>query len=203
MSGRLIKQMAFIREIDQLKNVYRQSYLMDGSRHENDAEHTWHITMMAVILEEHLQNDHVDLFRVIKMLLIHDLVEIDAGDTFAYDTAGYVGKFDREKLAAERLFGLLPDDQFEELLALWMEFEEGQTAEAQYALAMDRLQPLMHNYYTEGKAWQQHKVTSDRVLARIAGMKETVPALYDFARELIEDAVAKGYLLAAEDVKMV
>ncbi|RUT46962.1 HD domain-containing protein [Paenibacillus anaericanus] len=193
-SNRLHRQIEFIREIDKLKHVLRQSLLMDASRQENDAEHTWHIAMMGMIMLEHAVEPGLDLKVVLKMLLIHDIVEIDAGDTFAYDESGHVDKFQREQLAANRIFGLLPDDQRDELISLWLEFEAGDTMESRYAASIDRLQPLLHNYYTSGAAWQRHGVRSSQVLARITKMAISVPALYDYAVWLVGDAVAKGYL---------
>lgn len=193
-SNRLHRQIGFIREIDKLKHVLRQSLLMDASRQENDAEHTWHIAMMGMIMLEHSAEPGLDLTVVLKMLLIHDIVEIDAGDTFAYDESGYVDKFQREQVAANRIFGLLPDDQRDELISLWLEFEAGDTMESRYATSIDRLQPLLHNYYTSGAAWQRHGVRSSQVLARITKMAISVPALYDYAVWLVGDAVAKGYL---------
>ncbi|CAM2900406.1 HD domain-containing protein [Paenibacillus sediminis] len=195
MTNRLEQQIKFIREVDKLKNVFRQSYLLDTSRKENDAEHTWHLAMMAVVLQEHCPDDKLDINRTLKMLLVHDLVEIDAGDTFAYDEAGQEGKFEREKLAAERIFGLLPADQRDEFMSLWLEFEERETTEAVYAAAIDRLQPLLHNYYTEGKAWKEHGVSGGKVLARIQFLSERIPVLFTFAEGLVQDAVGKGYLL--------
>ncbi|GIO61223.1 HD domain-containing protein [Paenibacillus cineris] len=194
MNERLNRQIEFIREIDKLKTIYRQSYLMDKSRHENDAEHTWHITLMAWLLEEHLDQRKVNLLRVMKMLLVHDLVEIDAGDTFAYDEKGQEGKFEREMVAAKRIFGLLPVDQRDEMLALWLEFEQRETLESRYAAAMDRIQPLLHNYFTGGKAWQEHGVAADRVRARIVFLQEDLPDLYSLVQHLIDDAVKQGYL---------
>ena len=195
MNERLSCQIEFIREMDRLKTIFRQTYLMDASRHENDAEHSWHITLMAWLLEEHLDEKKVNLLRVMKMLLVHDVVEIDAGDTFAYDTTGQEGKFERERLAAERIFGLLPPDQFVEMMDLWLEFEQRETMESRYAVAMDRIQPLLHNYYTQGKAWQAHGVTSDRVLGRIRFLETELPDVYTLVSGLIHDAVDKGYLL--------
>lgn len=195
MEGRLSRQIEFIKEIDRLKTIVRQTYLMDASRQENDAEHSWHITLMAWLLEEHLKESRVDMLRVMKMLLVHDIVEIDAGDTFAYDVKGQEGKWEKEQRAAERLFGLLPEDQSRELMELWLEFEQRETAEARYAAAMDRIQPLLHNYYTQGKAWREHKVTSDRVLARIRFLEAELPDVHAMVSGLIDDAVQKGYLL--------
>lgn len=188
------KQISFIVEIDKLKEVYRRSFIMEATRNENDAEHTWHLAMMAVLLTEYVDTKDLDLLRVLKMILIHDLVEIDAGDTFAYDPQGQLDKKDREERAAERIFNLLPKDQAEEVFALWREFETGQTEEAKYAHALDKLQPVLQNYYTQGKSWRQHKVSSNQVLARVSVIKDSSVQLWKYTVELIEDAVKKGFL---------
>lgn len=193
---RLLKQISFIVEIDKLKTILRKSLIMDSSRLENDAEHTWHLAMMAIILIEHANESDLDILRVLKMLLIHDIVEIDAGDTFAYDTKGHDDKAERENAAAERIFGLLPSEQKEECFLLWQEFEEKRTAEAKYAGALDRLQPILHNYHTQGHSWQKYGITSDRVLAYNKQIANGSEALWAFAQELIGDAVAKGYIKA-------
>lgn len=195
MNERFLRQLDFIREVDKLKHIVRRSYITDGSRRENDAEHTWHIALMATVLEEHVVGEQPDLLHVLRMLLIHDLVEIDAGDTFAYDVQGNLDKFDRERAAAERIFDILPKDQGEEMMNLWLEFENGSTTEAKFAAAVDRLQPILHNYATEGKAWLEHGVTSAQVLARIDAITLSVPEIGCWAKELIADAVQKGYLL--------
>ncbi|WP_054956434.1 HD domain-containing protein [Paenibacillus dakarensis] len=195
MNERFMRQLEFIREVDKLKSIVRRSYLTDGSRRENDAEHTWHIALMAAVLEEHAGEERPDLLRVLRMLLIHDLVEIDAGDTFAYDVKGYLDKFDREQIAAKRIFQILPEDQGRGMMELWLEFEEESSNEAKFAAAMDRLQPILHNYATEGKSWREHNVTSTQVLSRIDSLSSSVPAIAEWAKELIGDAVKKGYLL--------
>jgi len=192
--SRLAKQVEFIVEIDKLKQVYRRTWLADKSRRENDAEHSWHLGVMAVLLLEYAQQPQLDLLRVLKMVLIHDLVEIDAGDTFAYDAAGAMDKAERETAAADRVFGLLPADQAAEFRTIWEEFEARRTPEAKYAAALDRFQPMLHNYVTQGKAWQEHGITADQVIARNQHMVEGSPALWDYARGFVADAVAKGYL---------
>ena len=193
-NDRLQRQIQFILEIDKLKSVLRQTWLIDQSRRENDAEHSWHLAVMAVVLAEHARGEGLDLSRVIEMLLVHDLVEIDAGDTFAYDREGNLDKEDRETKAADRIFAILPADQAARLRALWEEFETRRTPEARYAAALDRLQPLMHNYYTEGRAWREHGVTREQVIARNRHIAEGASALWEFAEGLIDDAVRKGYL---------
>ncbi len=193
ISERLRKQLEFIREIDKAKTVLRRSVLLDRSRRENDAEHSWHLAVMAILLVEYA-NEPVDLLKVVKMLLIHDLVEIDAGDTYAYDAKGHEDKYEREQRAADRIFGLLPQEQGEELRRLWEEFEERRTPEARFAAAMDRLQPVMLNYLTEGVVWRQHGVKSEQVIARNRHIAEGSEVLWEAAAEYIQDAVRKGYL---------
>jgi putative hydrolase of HD superfamily len=197
---RLKRQIGFIVELDKLKTILRQSWLADGSRRENSAEHSWHIAAMALVLAEHANADmDLDLARVVKLLLIHDVVEIDAGDVLVYDIAGNADKAERERRAAERIYGMLPEDQAAELRALWEEFETGETDEARFAAALDRLMPLLHNFLTEGRAWRQHGITADQVLARNAGIAAGSTVLWDYARELIEEAVERGYLLPAAE----
>jgi putative hydrolases of HD superfamily len=191
---RLAKQIAFILEIDRAKQVLRRSLLLDQSRRENDAEHSWHLAIMALLLAEYAATEILDLFRVVNMVLIHDLVEIDAGDIFIYDAALRVEKEERERRAAHRIFGILPEDLAEEMRALWEEFEARETAEARFAAALDRLQPLLHNYHTQGYTWRQHGITHDQVLTVNRPIAEGAPALWDYAKGLIEDAVSKGYL---------
>ena len=191
---RLSRQIAFVVEIDKLKHVLRQTWLTDQSRRENDAEHTWHFAVMAMLLPEYAHDEGLDLLRVLKMVLVHDLVEIDAGDTFAYDEVGAVDKLAREQTAADRLFSILPEDQAAEFRRLWDEFEARRTPEARYAAALDRLQPLLHNYYTQGRSWREHGVTADQVLARNAHMAEGAPVLWAYVEDMVRDAVEKGYL---------
>ncbi|MDX2232461.1 MAG: HD domain-containing protein [Leptolyngbyaceae cyanobacterium bins.349] len=191
-SGRLAQQIQFILEIDKLKGILRQTLLTDASRRENSAEHSWHIALMAVLLAEYAPQP-VEVLRVVKMLLIHDLVEIDAGDTFCYDDQHNQSKADREQQAADRLFGLLPTDQAIELRSLWDEFEAQTTPEAQFATALDRLQPMLNNYQTEGGTWKKHGITRDRVWHRASPMATGAPALWEFTQQLIQAAIAQGY----------
>ena len=192
-SDRLEQQLGFILEVEKLKQVFRQTLLIDDKRQENDAEHSWHLALMALLLEEHAA-DEVDILRVVKMVLIHDIVEIDAGDTFAYDEAGQEGKEEREGEAATRIFGLLPTEDGEELVQLWEEFEARQTADARYANALDRFQPLLLNYHAGGDTWLRHGVRKDQVIARNRHISEGSSALWNYARELIDRAVAEGKL---------
>lgn len=193
-NNRLAQQIQFIIEIDKLKNILRQTLLTDESRRENSAEHSWHLAMMAILLAEYTPSTDVDLLRVIKMLLIHDLVEIDAGDTFCYDLQANQNKALREVQAANRLFGMLPEEQGVELRELWQEFETQQTTEAQFAAALDRLQPLLHNQQTRGGTWRLHGISRQQVLQRMSPVKDGAPALWQLVEQAIEDAVAAGYL---------
>jgi putative hydrolase of HD superfamily len=190
---RLEEQLKFIQEIDKVKGILRQTVILDGSRRENDAEHSWHLATMAMILQEHAA-EPVDLIKVIKMLLIHDLVEIDAGDTFAYDEVGALDKAERERKAADRIFYLLPDEQAREIDQLWTEFEVRETVEARYATALDRFQPLMHNYLTEGKAWRKHGIRKAQVINRNRQIAEGSPALWKVAKRMIDESVERGDL---------
>lgn len=192
--SRLEQQMDFILEVDKSKQVVRQTYLADGSRKENDAEHAWHLAIMAMLMGEHA-NEPVDVLKVIKMVLVHDLVEIDAGDTYAYDAAGNETKRERELLAAERIFELLPEDQAKELRALWDEFEEGETAEARFALSLDKIQPLLLNNASGGISWKEHGVKLSQVLNRNASTGKGSQAMWEYSRELIEENVKKGLLI--------
>jgi len=196
---RLEQQIRFISEIDKLKTINRRSYIQGGERLENTAEHSWHILVLAMVLAEYA-NESIDLMRVIEMLAVHDLVEIDAGDTFCYDEQGNQSKAEREMQAAERIFGLLPDDQRKRLHALWREFEERSTAESKFANAMDRTMPILHNYYAQGRPWQEHDIHSDQVQVRAAPIRDGSQTLWEYIRTIIEDAVTKGYLSSAEGV---
>lgn len=189
-----MQQINFIIEIDKLKSIWRQTTLIDGSRRENDAEHSWHLAVMTMLLSEYANKKDIDVLRVMKMVIIHDLVEIDAGDTFAYDQEGYKDKEKREEEAANRIFSILPKDQYKEIYHLWREFEEGHTPEARFAAALDRVQPLLHNYYTEGGTWKQHNVTLDQVTKRFEPIKEGSEVLGKLVEEIINESVAKGYI---------
>ncbi|HCH1540256.1 TPA: HD domain-containing protein [Vibrio parahaemolyticus] len=192
--GRLEKQLALLIELDKLKSVLRRTRVKSAEgRRENSGEHSWHVALMAVLLVEHA-NTSVDVCRVIKMLLIHDVVEIDAGDTFVYDTAASREQAEKEIKAAERLFGMLPIEQGRELLALWHEFEAAQTNEAKYAKALDRLIPMLLNYHNDGQSWKEHGVTREQVLTVNERIEFGSVTLWDKAKELIEDATEKGWL---------
>jgi putative hydrolases of HD superfamily len=191
---RLEQQISFISEVDKLKTIQRQTLLTDASRQENDAEHSWHLGLMAMVLSEYAANRTIDLLHVLRMVLVHDLVEIDAGDTYCYDEAGYTDKAQRETTAADRIFNLLPSDQAAEIRALWDEFEASQTPEAKFANALDRLQPLMHNLFTHGQMWEKHGIVKSQVVSRNCKIADGAPDLWTFARDLIEKAVNDGHL---------
>lgn len=190
---RLTAQLEFIAEIDKVKGIIRQTYVLDGERRENDAEHSWHIALMAILLEEYA-SEPVDILRVVKMLLIHDLVEIDAGDTFVYDEGARADKAEREQKAADRIFNLLPEDQAIEVMALWEEFEARQTIESRYAASLDRFQPMFHNVLTGGKGWKKHGIRKSQVVDRNRHIEEGAPALWERAKAMIDDAVSSGAL---------
>ena len=191
---RLMKQMQFIIEVDKLKKVFRHNIVIGTIRNENDAEHSWHLAFMAMLLFEYSSEKNIDILKVIKLVIVHDLVEIDAGDTFCYDEKAQEDKAEREQKAADRIFNILPADQAEEIFALWREFEERKTPEAKFASCMDRLQPLLLNYYTEGYTWQSPEVTSKKVLERNRFLEENAPELWEYAKEIIEDSVKRGFL---------
>lgn len=195
---RLNKQLEFIVEIDKAKRVLRRTLLMDGSRNENDAEHSWHLAVMAMLLHEHSDVKDLDLARVIKMVLVHDIVEIDAGDTFAYDPSAQKDQAERERRAADRIFGMLPAEQGAEIRALWEEFEEGKTPEAKFAIALDRLQPFLHNYHTCGGTWKLHQVTKPQVTKRAQPIAEASKSLWEYVQWMIDDAVQQGFLKDSE-----
>ncbi len=190
---RLNTQIAFAVEIDKLKRVIRRNLLMDGSRRENDAEHSWYLGMLALVLGEHAPPG-TDLQRVVAMVLVHDLVEIDAGDTFIYDPSLVAAQEEAERAAAERIFGLLPENQAAELRELWAEFEARQTQEARFAKALDRFAPILANHHTDGGTWSQFKVRASQVLEKVQIIEEGSPSLGAYARELVQQSVARGHL---------
>ena len=190
---RFEQQIRFILEIDKLKTILRRTYLLNADRSENTAEHSWHLAIMAILLAEHA-NEPVDVARVVKMVLVHDIVEIDAGDTYFYDKAAALDKSKREHAAADRIFGILPLDQGKELRELWEEFEHGQSPDARFALALDRFMPQLHNYHTNGRSWAEHGITADQVLEGNECMSEGSAKLWECAQSLLNDAVAKGFL---------
>ncbi len=196
MSPSLAAALAFLREADKLKAVLRRTRVtFDPARCENDAEHSWHLALMAVVLAGHARAERLDLSRVLRMILVHDLVEIDAGDTFLYDDAHAATQVERERAAADRIFGLLPEPQRSELRAAWEEFEARETDEARFARALDRAQPMLQNLYTEGASWRAHDVTAAEVRRRNGPLvRDGAPALWDALEPMLADAVARGWL---------
>jgi putative hydrolases of HD superfamily len=190
---RIARQVAFIAECDKLKEIFRQTVNTQSRRPENDAEHSWALCLSVIVLAEHA-NARIDVLRVLKMVIVHDLVEIDAGDTFGYDTKGQQDQHARECIAADRIFGLLPADQTKEFRALWDEFEEQKTPEAKFALACDRFQPVLLNCLAQGGGWKKHGVTQDRVVARNSKIGEGSADLWRHVDAMIQQAVDAGHL---------
>lgn len=210
ISDRLKKQVEFLIEADKMKSLYRQTYIISDEkrsdsmrdfegdtkkhkRRENDAEHSFHLALFAMTLAEH-SNIHVDLLRVMKMVIIHDIVEIDAGDTYCYDKKGYESKREREERAADRLFGILPDDQAAEYRSLWEEFEAMDTAESRFAAALDRMQPMLLNYTKNGVSWQEHGISYDQVRERNKHIGNGSEALWEYMENALNDALGRGIL---------
>ncbi|MBF4517932.1 HD domain-containing protein [Flavobacterium sp. ANB] len=189
----LLNQIAFIKEIDKVKYIQRKTKLFNSDRNENDAEHSWHLALMAIVLAEH-SNEPIDVLKVVKMVLIHDIVEIDAGDTFIYDTVKNHDNTDEERLAANRIFGLLPQKQADELIAIWEEFEAGETKEAKFARSMDRLEPLLQNTSNNGGTWKEFGVNYDKVYEKKSVIKEGSKTIWNYAEGLINESVEKGIL---------
>ena len=190
---RLDKQLLFTAEIDRMTDVLRRTLLINKSRRENDAEHSWHIAVMAMLFSEYAP-EPVDIGRVVQMCVIHDIVEIDAGDTFAFDEKGNAGKAEREKEAADMLFAKLPPDQGNMIRSLWEEFDAMETADAKFAACMDRLQPFLHNTLTDGHTWGNGKVNRAAVEKRMAVIKEFMPQVYEWAVMNRDNAIAKGWM---------
>jgi len=189
----LQKQVDFIHEIDKVKYIQRKTRLFNSDRTENDAEHSWHLAVMALVLAGH-SNEAIDLLKVIKMLLIHDLVEIDAGDIFLYDTTTSHTNTAAERAAAKRIFGLLPQAQAEELILIWEEFEAGETAESKFARAMDRFEPLLQNRSNKGGTWKEFNVPYDKVIEKKSVIKKGSDFLWNYAKKLIDNSVEEGIL---------
>ena len=198
MNERLEQQMRFLLEADKSKEIVRQTYLADGSRKENDAEHSWHLALMCAILSEYA-NEKIDVGRTMAMVLVHDLVEIDAGDTYAYDEAGNADKRQRELAAAERIFRLLPEDQAVWMRGLWDEFEGGTTPEAKFANTLDKIQPVLLNDASGGRAWREHQVEEARILARNVQTPEGSKILWEYARGRIQKNVENGNIRGCQE----
>ena len=193
MEDRLKKQMDFIMEADKMKNIGRQTYISDASRKENDAEHSWSLAIMCMIMAEYA-NEKIDVLRTIEMVLVHDLIEIDAGDTYAYDSAANKTKRERELAAAERIFHILPEDQAEFVRGLWDEFEEGKTAESRFANTLDKVQPLTLNHITNGISWREHNVAAAQVLDRNKRTAKGSEVLWDYCKKIIDENIENGNL---------
>jgi putative hydrolases of HD superfamily len=191
---RLKKQIDFIVEADKIQNIFRMNYTAEGSRRENDAEHSWHLALMAILLYEHA-NARVDLLKVLKMILIHDIVEIDAGDAYVYNEKAKSLQHDKEIKAADRLFNMLPDDQAQEYRALWDEFEEMGTPEAKFANSIDRMHPMLMNYSSNGRSWIENGIDAGMVTAKNKHMNDGAAFLWEYSKEfIIEPAMEKGLL---------
>lgn len=193
MKERIDRQLAFALEIDKAKNVFRQTHLSENGRNENDAEHSWHMAIMAYLLKEYA-NEKIDIAKVMLMCLIHDIVEIDAGDTYAYDIENLKTQKSREDAAKERIFSILPDEQKTELIALFDEFEACETAESKFAHAMDNIQPLMLNNSNGGRDWKEHNVTAEQIYKRQSKTKLGSEKLFEVADHIIQENIKKGIL---------
>ena len=189
---RLGQQISFMVEVDKLKEVFRQTKLINSGRQENDAEHSWHLCLTVILLADYANSPDLNVLQVLKMVILHDLVEIDAGDTFAYDEAGMVDQHERESVAADRIFGILPADQAAQFREIWDEFEAQQTSEAKFALACDRFQPMLLNLMTNGASWKQHGITHDRVVARNQCIENGSTAMWARMSTMLDDAVVAG-----------
>ncbi|RZL45370.1 MAG: HD domain-containing protein [Pedobacter sp.] len=193
MNEDLLKQIDFIKEIDKLKYIQRKTKLFNSDRNENDAEHSWHLAMMTIVLASH-SDKPIDVLKVLKMVLIHDIVEIDAGDTFIYDTVKNHSNTDEELIAAKRIFGLLPKQQAEEFISIWEEFEQGKTDEAKFAKSMDRLEPLLQNTSNNGGTWKEFNVPYQKVYDKKKAIKDGSTTIWNYAENLINESVEKGML---------
>jgi putative hydrolase of HD superfamily len=192
-TDKLLQQINFIKEIDKVKYIQRKTKLFNSDRNENDAEHSWHLAMMTIVLAEHADAP-IDVLKVLKMVLIHDIVEIDAGDTFIYDTAKNHSNTEVERLAANRIFGMLPKEQADEFIAVWEEFESGETNEAKFARSMDRLEPLLQNTSNKGGTWAEFGVNYTKVYEKKKVIKDGSSSIWDYAENLINESVEKGIL---------
>ena len=191
---RMKQQIAFLMEIDKVKNIFRQTYLADGKRKENDAEHSWHLAIAAFLLKEYVAED-VDVMKVMIMVLIHDLVEIDAGDTYAYDAEGAKTKRAREVAAADRIFGMLPEDQGGYFRELWDEFEAYESDDAKFAHLLDNFQPLLLNHESNGKSWTEHHVKKSQIYKRNEKIEETSPEVWERMKQIVEENIALGHVI--------
>jgi putative hydrolases of HD superfamily len=189
----LLRQIDFIIEIDKLKYIQRKTKLFNSNRNKNDAEHSWHLAMMAIVLSQH-SDFQIDILKVLKMVLIHDIVEIDSGDIFIYDTTKNHSNTEEERIAAKRIFGLLPKEQAEEFMLIWEEFEVGNTNEAKFAKAMDKFEPLLQNVSNNGGAWTEFGIDYSKVYEKSVSIEEASKSIWEYTEELINDSVNKGIL---------
>ena len=188
---RLEKQIQFIVEVDKVKNIFRQTYLSDGERKENDAEHSWHLALSAILLKEYV-SEEIDLLKVITMVLIHDIVEIDAGDTYAYDSVGAKDKREREEKAADRIFNILPTEQGQYFRELWEEFESYETEDAKYAHLLDNFQPMLLNDASKGKSWSEHQVKKEQIYKRNERIADTSETIWEEMQRIVEKNIQLG-----------
>ncbi len=193
MDTKIDAKIKFLLEADKMKSVFRRNVLLDRSRRENDAEHSWHLALCAMLFEEYAAQK-VDMLRVLKMAILHDIIEIYAGDTFAYDAKANEDKKEREKLAADKIFGMLPKDCAEEFRSLFEEFDEAKTPDAVFANCMDRVQAFIGNYYSDGHTWVMGDVTREQILSRVGITEKAVPALWQTISSMIDDGIKKGYI---------
>jgi putative hydrolase of HD superfamily len=189
---RLNAQLAFFREADKLKSIFRQTRILDNSRFENDAEHSWHLAMMVLTFKEYAVTPDLDVGKVLKLVILHDVVEIDAGDVYTYSHFDPQEKYNKELAAAIRIFGLLPTDLEQEMLSLWHEYEDKKTPESLFATTIDKLQPFLHNYYVDHASWRLHDVPKHRVLEKMSVIEKGAPALWEYVKALVEEADRDG-----------
>jgi putative hydrolases of HD superfamily len=193
MQDRLSQQINFIKEIDKIKYIQRKTKLINSDRHENDAEHSWHLAMMTIVLAEH-SNNPIDILKVLKMVLIHDIVEIDTGDTFLFDTNKDHTNTQEETLAAKRIFGMLPTEQAEEFIAIWEEFEAGESNEAKFAKSMDRFEPVLQNTSNKGGTWAEFNVGYEKVHQKLSGIQKGSETIWNLTETMLNQSVEEGIL---------
>jgi putative hydrolase of HD superfamily len=199
-SDRLNRQLKFIIEVDKIKHIFRKTKLFDATRFENDAEHAWHLGLMVLVLSEYSNEPGIDILKVLKMVLIHDIVEIDSGDTIVYDIKNRALAEEKEKMAAERIFSILPADQKSEFKALWLEFEKRKTAEAKFAAALDRFEPILQNHLTGCFAWKKHGITAQRLNAVNHHIEEGSKKIWEIVQQIFLEATEKGDIKKGEDL---
>jgi putative hydrolases of HD superfamily len=193
MQDRLSQQINFIKEIDKIKYIQRKTKLINSDRHENDAEHSWHLAMMTIVLAEH-SNNPIDILKVLKMVLIHDIVEIDTGDTFLFDTNKNHTNTQEETLAAKRIFGMLPTEQAEEFIAIWEEFEAGESNESKFAKSMDRFEPVLQNTSNKGGTWAEFNVGYEKVHQKLSGIQKGSETIWNLTETMLNQSVEEGIL---------